>query len=96
MYNNCSGNTPYPPNDADSTPFFKPQFSIDPLEANSWGEWLIVSHSLVADGSVLVYNCKWSLGDPASTNVPLRTFSARTHFPNGAFSHQVVHGKFES
>ena len=81
-----------------STPFFKPQIRINPLEIDKngtgWEEWLLLGQAFF-DGSELVYSCKWGLGDPTSANISHQTFTAWVYFPNGTFYHQVVHDVFE-
>ena len=100
VYNNCSGDYTLPlPSGATSTPLFKPQLRINPLEINKngtgWEEWLLLGHSRLADGTELVYSCKWALGDPTSANVSHQTFVGWVYFPNGTFFHQVVRDVFE-
>ena len=100
VYNNCSGNNPVPlPTGAESTPLFKPQIRINPLEINNngtgWEEWLLIGQIRLPDGSEVVYGCKWALGDPTSANVSHQVFSGWTYFPNGSFYHQVVHDTFQ-
>ncbi|KAF9645408.1 hypothetical protein BDM02DRAFT_3204810 [Thelephora ganbajun] len=100
VYNNCSGDYPLPlPSGAASTPFFKPQIRVNPLQINNngtgWEEWLFLAHNRLADGSELVYSYKWALGDPTSANVSRHAFVAWAYFPNGTFYHQVVHDVFE-
>lgn len=99
VYNNCSGNRPVPlPNSVASTPFFKPQIRINPLEINKngtgWEEWLYLSHNRLPDGSELIFSYKWGLGDPTSANVSHTTFVAWAYFPNGTFYRQIVHDAF--
>jgi len=100
VYNNCSGNYPLTlPSGAASTPFFKPQIRVNPLEINNngtgWEEWLFLAHNRLADGSELIYSYKWALGDPTSANVSHHTFTAWAHFPDGTFHHQAVHDVFK-
>lgn len=95
VYSNCSGNSPVAlPNTAASVPFFKPQIRINPLEINKngtgWEEWLLLGQTRLADGSEIIYSCKWALGDPTSANVSHQTFVAWAYFPNGTFFHQTV------
>jgi len=100
VYNNCSGDYPLTlPSGAASTPFFKPQIRVNPLEINNngtgWEEWVFLSHNPLADGSELIYSYKWALGDPTSANVSHHTFIAWAHFPNGTFYRQIVHDVFK-
>jgi len=100
VYNNCSGNNPIPlPNGAASTPFFKPQIHINPLEINKngtgWEEWFLLGHTRLADGSEIVYSCKWALGDPTSANASDDEFVVWAYFPNGTFYRQAVYDVFE-
>jgi hypothetical protein len=101
VYNNCSGHAQFPHpllNDTASTPYFKPQIRINPLEINNngtgWEEWLFLAQNRLADGSELVYSYKWGLGDPTSANVSHHTFVAWAYFPNGTFYRQIVHDEF--
>jgi len=100
VYNNCSGDYhPTLPNGAASTPFFKPQIRINPLEINKngtgWEEWFLLGHTRIADGSEIVYSCKWALGDPTSANVSDDEFVVWAYFPNGTFYRQAVRDVFE-
>jgi hypothetical protein len=100
VYNNCSGEYLLPPpSNTAFTSLFRPQIRINPLEINNngtgWEEWLLVGHTRLADGSEIIYSCKWALGDPTSANVSHQTFIGWAYFPNGTFYHQIAHGVFE-
>lgn len=99
VYKDCSGNDPVPlPNGLASTPFFKPQIRVNPLEIRNngtgWEEWLFIHHGRLSDGSDLTYGYKWALGDPTSANVSHTTFIAWAYFPNGTFYREIVHDAF--
>lgn len=99
VYNNCSGNLAHPPpNNVESTPFYKPQIRINPLDINkngtAWEEWLFIAHNRLEDGSELMYGYKFALGDPTSANVSHQTLIAWAYFPNGTFYRQIGHGQF--
>jgi hypothetical protein len=99
VYNNCSGTLANPPpNNTESTPYFKPQIRINPLDikknGTGWEEWLHISHNRLPDGTELVYGYKFALGDPTSGNVSHHTIIAWAYFPNGTFYRQIGHDQF--
>ena len=99
IYSNCSGHDAVtPPNDVDSTPYYKPQLRINPLDIKNngtgWEEWVFLSHNRNPDGTELIYSYKWGLGDPTSGNVSHQTFIAWAYFPNGTFWRQIGRDPF--
>ena len=100
VYKNCSGNDLVPlPHGSDSTPFFKPQIRVNPLQIKNngtgWEEWLFIHQGLLPDGSELTHGYKWALGDPTSANVSHTTFIVWAYFPNGTFYREIVHDAFQ-
>ena len=99
VYNNCSGDLAQPPpNNVESTPYFKPQIRINPLDINkngtAWEEWLFIAHNRLENGDELMYGFKFALGDPTSSNVSHQTIIAWAYFPNGTFYRQIGHDVF--
>lgn len=100
VYKNCSGDDPVPLlHSPASTPFFKPQIRVNPLEINKngtgWEEWLFIAHGILPGGEQFIYGHRWALGDPTSANVSHTTFIAWAYFPNGTFYREIVHDAFE-
>ena len=98
-YYNCSGDDPVSLlRSSDSTPFFKPQIRVNPVNINKngtgWEEWLFLGHTPLPGDLTFTYSYKWALGDPASANVSHTTFIAIGYFPNGTFYREIVHDVF--
>ena len=99
VYADCSGDDPVPlPHSTDSTPFFKPQIRVNPLDINNngsgWEEWMLLGHHVLEDGSQLIYSCKWALGEPTSANISHSAFIGLVYIPNGTFFREIVHDVF--
>ena len=100
VYNNCSGHlSAGPPDNIASTPFYKPQIRINPLDISkngtAWEEWMYSGHNRLPDGSELMFGYKFALGDPTSANVSHQTIIAWAYFANGTFYREIGHGNFE-
>lgn len=100
VYDNCAGHlSPLPPDNIASTPYYKPQIRVNPLDikknGTAWEEWLFVGHNPLPDGKELMYGYKFALGDPTSSNVSHTTLIAWAFFPNGTFYRQIGRGPFE-
>lgn len=100
VYNNCSGHLySGPPNNIESTPFYKPQVRINPLNIKKnktgWEEWFYAGHNPLPDGSELLFGYKFVLGDPTAANLSHQALVVWAHFPNGSFFLEIGEGNFE-
>ena len=99
VYNNCSGNLAQsPPGNVESTPYYKPQIRINPLDIDKngtgWEEWLFIGHNPLPGGDEFMYGFRFNLGDQGSGNVSYQTFEAWGHFPDGTAYDNSVHDVF--